>query len=80
MGVFLIGLFSAIACYAQKKEGYGRTLLSFGTVFSPYPALNRVFLSQNISLSLTFSLPPVKRKAIIKTQKPIIGAQKNGCH
>jgi len=37
-----------------------------------------VLYYQNISLSLTFSLPMDKRKGIIKTQKPIIVVEKNG--
>jgi len=34
------------------------------------------FISQNISLLLTFFLPRVKRKEIINTQKPIVTLQK----
>jgi hypothetical protein len=36
------------------------------------------FISQNILLLLTFFLPRVKRKKIIKTQKPIIAVKKLG--
>ena len=43
------------------------------------PLLRRgFFISQNISLLLIFFLPRVKRKEIIKTQKPITAVQKMG--
>ena len=37
-----------------------------------------VFISQNIPLLLTFPLPRVKRKKLIKIQKKIIAVQKLG--
>jgi hypothetical protein len=41
-----------------------------------YLVLNRVFISQNIPLLLTFSFLRVKRKELIKTLKPIIPKKK----
>jgi hypothetical protein len=46
--------------------------------FSEGPRRNVGFLCLNISLLLTFFLPRVKRKEIIKTQKPIAAVQKLG--
>jgi len=43
---------------------------------TPFRLISGFFISQNISLLLTFSLPRVKKEKIIKIQKPIAAAKK----